>query len=185
MTRRGKRKLSHDREGENSTEPIGILPSFKAFTLKSGGKINRILIPIGLTPMFDPVLNPDKPPFPILKKQALWDTGATGSLITPQTAQELNLIPTGTTNLVHDGGQEQRNTYIVNIFLPNKVAIWGAVVAESGNIFGGFDAIIGMDIITMGDMAITNCNDQTCMSYRVPSITQIDYVEEAKKLRKK
>jgi uncharacterized protein YecA (UPF0149 family) len=36
-----------------------------------------------------------------------------------------------------------------------------------------------MDIITLGDFAVTNFNGNTCMSFRVPSLHQIDYVEEA------
>jgi hypothetical protein len=158
-----------------------VQPTYTAFTIKFKGKTDRIIIPIGFTPFFDPIQNPDKSPFPIIQKRALWDTGATGSLINSQLAHELNLTPVGSRTLIHDGGQDLRNTYIVNIFLPNHVAIWGALVAESGNIVGNFDAIIGMDIITMGDMALTNCNGESCMSFRIPSIAQVDYVEDFKK----
>ena len=47
--------------------------------------------------------------------------------------------------------------------------------------FGGgvnFGAIIGMDVNTLGDMAITNVGGQTWMSFRTPSTMAIDYVVE-------
>jgi hypothetical protein len=36
--------------------------------------------------------------------------------------------------------------------------------------------LIGMNIITMGDFAITNHRGQTVMSFRVPSLQKIDFV---------
>jgi len=37
--------------------------------------------------------------------------------------------------------------------------------------------LIGMDVITLGDFSITNHNGITCMSFRVPSSHEIDYVK--------
>ncbi|MBI3139488.1 MAG: SEC-C domain-containing protein [Sphingobacteriales bacterium] len=34
-----------------------------------------------------------------------------------------------------------------------------------------------MDIITLGDFSITNHNGDTCMSFRLPSSHEIDYVK--------
>jgi hypothetical protein len=48
-------------------------------------------------------------------------------------------------------------------------------------IAGNFGAIIGMDIIRRGDFAITNANGKTKMSFRMPSLKAIDFVEEQKK----
>jgi uncharacterized protein YecA (UPF0149 family) len=48
-----------------------------------------------------------------------------------------------------------------------------------GVILDGIDVLIGMDIITLGDFSVTNFQGNTCMSFRVPSLHQIDYVEEA------
>ena len=42
-----------------------------------------------------------------------------------------------------------------------------------------FDVIVGMGIITRGDFSITNVNGLTHMSFRIPSISIVDYVEEA------
>jgi uncharacterized protein YecA (UPF0149 family) len=37
-----------------------------------------------------------------------------------------------------------------------------------------------MDVITLGDFSITNWNDKTCMSYRYPSLHEIDYRKSPK-----
>jgi hypothetical protein len=72
-------------------------------------------------------------------------------------------------------------TYLINISLPNSTGIAGLRVTE-GDLVGGIDGLVGMDIITTGDFSITNCEGKTCISFRIPSIATIDYVEEANKL---
>jgi hypothetical protein len=50
-------------------------------------------------------------------------------------------------------------------------------VATAGDaLAGGIEALIGMDIITLGDFSITNHKGVTCMSFRIPSGHEIDYV---------
>ena len=49
----------------------------------------------------------------------------------------------------------------------------------SEELTGGFEVLIGMDIIGAGDFAVTNSNGKTVMSYRYPSIERIDFVEMA------
>jgi hypothetical protein len=158
---------------------------FHALTTMADGMSNRVITDVHLTPAFDPNKYKDgQIPFELIQKNALWDTGATNSVITAATAQEMKLTPIGVVNVVHYGGVKQSNTYMVNMFLPNRVAITGVIVSESGDIVGkGFDVIFGMDIITRGDFSITNVNNQTCMSFRFPSIATIDYVWEAERIR--
>jgi hypothetical protein len=44
-----------------------------------------------------------------------------------------------------------------------------------------FDIVIGMDILTKGDIAITNHDNRTVFSFRVPpDITHIDFVSSAR-----
>ena len=45
--------------------------------------------------------------------------------------------------------------------------------------FDGFDVLIGMDIITKGDFAITNPDGTTKFSFRIPSQADIDFVRES------
>jgi len=46
-----------------------------------------------------------------------------------------------------------------------------------GNIFGKADILIGMDIISQGDFAITNHNNKTMFSFRMPSMLDLDFVQ--------
>jgi hypothetical protein len=84
--------------------------------------------------------------------------------------------------VTHAGGSESKNTYLVNMYLPNGVAIVGLVVSEF-NEAAQFGVIIGMDVIGAGDFSITNYGNQTWASFRIPSIEGIDYVQEANKIQ--
>ena len=39
--------------------------------------------------------------------------------------------------------------------------------------------LIGMDIIGLGDFAVTNADGKTTFSFRVPSVEEIDFVPDA------
>lgn len=99
-------------------------------------------------------------------------------MITATTAKNLGLIPVGSQHISHAGGSSIANTYIADFYLPNFVRIIGVLVCEWPGIPDDVGAIIGMDIISRGDFSITNAGGQTCMTYRIPSIKAIDYVEE-------
>jgi hypothetical protein len=150
-----------------------------SFTIAHNGRVNRIITDIELFPAFDPTSIPTGlVPY---KTKALWDTGASSSVVSKKTAEDMKLVPTGTTRMSSAGGVDIVNTYTVNIGLPNKVGFPGVRVAQCSDESGDFGAIIGMDIITSGDLAITN-TPQTVMSFRIPSIKKIDFVEDAKYL---
>lgn len=111
--------------------------------------------------------------------RAIWDTGASGTVITQKVVDYLGLEPTGFTR-VHTASQQNVDTptFLVDVVLQNGVRITN-VNAPLGVIIDGIDVLIGMDIITLGDFAVTNFNGNTCMSFRVPSLHQIDYLEES------
>jgi hypothetical protein len=165
----------------SSAKP-GQVATFHAFTVKYSGKAARVTTHVQLTQAYDPV-NSAKPPMPLYETSALWDTGATRSVVTSATAAALGLVPVGRTQVHHAGGTSYSNTYLVNVFLPNNVGVVGVLVSECENIVDDFGAIIGMDIITQGDLAMTNVNNETCMSFRVPSIETIDYVVDANRIK--
>lgn len=54
-----------------------------------------------------------------------------------------------------------------------------SVRVTKGNL-GTADILIGMNIINLGDFAVTNKNGATKFTFRVPSQTDIDFVLEAK-----
>ena len=106
----------------------------------------------------------------------LWDTGASSSCISKRLARDLGLVQTGIATTFTAAGPSQTKTYVVNIGLPNPVQIPMVVVSEAE--LNGFDVLIGMDIITLGDFSITNVGGKTVFSFRVPSTETIDYVQQ-------
>lgn len=99
--------------------------------------------------------------------KAIWDTGATHSVITNNVAKAVSLSPTGMieSNGVH--GKAIVNTFIVDILLPNRVCIPNIRVSEA-KLLDNVDVLIGMDIIQLGDFAISNTNKKTIFSYCLP-----------------
>jgi hypothetical protein len=155
-------------------------PKFLACTVTHTGRANLILSDVKLCSAYDPAKPPAVTP-PFFDIKAIWDTGASRSMITSATVSAMGLSPIGLANVNHAGGVEQKNTYLLNFVLPSNVTVYGVVAAECANIVGGVGALIGMDIICQGDFAITNVQGLTCMSFRIPSVVKIDYVVESNK----
>jgi predicted aspartyl protease len=141
------------------------------------GILRQLVSDCGVCQAFEHASTPQdqQPPYHAFK--AIWDTGATASVITPQVVAACGLKPTGMTNVQTAKGVSAALTYLVNIKLPNGIAFEGAVVTL-GDLGGGPQVLIGMDIITEGDFSITNKDGRTVMSFRVPSITSVDFVKE-------
>lgn len=108
---------------------------------------------------------------------AIWDTGATGSVITQKVANECGLKPIGMTRTHTANGLKVSSVYLVSIFLPNGVVAPNISVTE-GILSDHEDVLIGMDIISQGDFAITNLNEKTLFSFQMPSLTTIDFAEK-------
>lgn len=114
--------------------------------------------------------------------RALWDTGCSGVAISQRVIDSLGLVGNGITN-VHNAGQTYQSQYYpISIILPNKTDIHflRATLAQTN----GFDILIGMQIISMGDFAVTNYEGQLFMTFRVPSIRREDFVKENEKYEK-
>lgn len=73
-------------------------------------------------------------------------------------------------------GNEFRDIYIVDITLPDNIVIPG-VEACHINPDRDHDALIGMDIISMGDFAVSNYNGKTAFTFRMPSQGVIDFTD--------
>jgi predicted aspartyl protease len=111
--------------------------------------------------------------------KAIWDTGATNTVISQQVIEELGLEPIGVTLVNTSGGIRQTYTYLIHLTLENQVRFQHVRVTE-GSIYGA-DVLIGMDVITQGDLAITNKDHMTTFSFRIPSIEKIDFGQTTKK----
>lgn len=133
----------------------------------------------GVSVSFDPQSGDPMPT--VHKYTAIWDTGATGTVITQKIIDDCGLVATGMTRMHGVGGAISNvETFLVNIYLPNKVAIPEMRVCK-GDLGGGADILIGMNVITLGDFAITNPGGDTQFSFRVPGHGDIDFVRETAK----
>ena len=109
---------------------------------------------------------------------AIWDTGATGSVVTHKVATDLGLVPVSKGFVNTAGGLVDTNHYYCEITLHGygKLEV-KRKVTECEKLSSADDVgmLIGMDIITLGDFAITNLNGQTVMSFRFPPSGRIDF----------
>lgn len=125
--------------------------------------------------------DPNKPPIPAhFEFDAIWDTGASASVISQKVVQKCGLAPTGMVKAHSASGEYYCNTYLVSIGLPNQVGFPSVRVTE-GTLINA-DILIGMDLIAMGDFVITNFEGKTVFSYRIPSVAKIDFVQDIKRM---
>lgn len=107
--------------------------------------------------------------------RATWDTGAMNTVITPMLAHKLGLASLGLVKMQHANGVSLVNTYMVNVLLPNKMEVHSLYVMEGA--MADTDMLIGMDVITLCDFAITNRGGKTTFSFDIPSNHLTDYTE--------
>ena len=116
------------------------------------------------------------------KYKAIWDTGATHTVITPKVLNELSLTIVDTTTIIGVNSKtEDIEVALFNLLLPNNVSIKG-VRGSVCTIGGDTDILIGMDIIKFGDFAISNGGGQTLFSFAIPPFeNKTDLLEKANK----
>jgi predicted aspartyl protease len=151
----------------------GVLtPPTMSFTARCD-RLSRVLLSkADITEAFNPATSP--PPKNHQTFFAIWDTGATNTVISQRVASACGLKPTGMAK-VHTANDERlAATYLISIMLPNHVAFTNLRVSE-GTIAGDADLLIGMDIIGKGDFAVTNRDGKTVFSFRMPSCECIDF----------
>lgn len=143
----------------------------EALTRTYNGLANRITIPVTVTND-----KGESKEFP-----ALIDTGATHTCVSAELATELGLIAVGVTDTETAGGTNQVAIYVVDISMWDervrfpKHKVFTANLTKQPEV----EMLIGMDILLAGDFALTNQNGQTTMTFRIPSMTRIDFVPTA------
>lgn len=145
------------------------MESLSAFTLKANGTLFVLNTDVTISSKDNDIA--------IEKKyRGIWDTGASKTSIDKRVVKELNLKPVSIGTLKTANGEILVNIYYINIMLPNEVTITNILAPES--ILGeDIDILIGMDVIRFGDFSITNANGNTTFSFRIPSVSEIDYTK--------
>lgn len=115
-----------------------------------------------------------------LEVLALWDTGATVTCISDAVAHDLSLPATGMMCINTPSGSKDVCTYLVDIVLPNDVTVKDVEVCGSDIGEQNLGVLIGMNIITQGDFAVSNFEGHTSFTFRIPSIKNVNYAQEAR-----
>ena len=67
---------------------------------------------------------------------------------------------------------------MAEVLLPNNVLVKDVIVNDSEIGSQGIIALIGMDIIQLGDFSVSNFNNKTFFSFRIPSKKHVNYVDD-------
>lgn len=109
-------------------------------------------------------------------ENAMWDTGATNCLISQKVIDALGLKPIGKAKLeqtLDTEETEETDVYLVHIALPTRQIVKNVQCLYTSS--RSYDFVLGMDIITSGDFAITNKENKTLFSFQRPSQTSIRF----------
>lgn len=128
----------------------------------------RIITPVNLYPI--PFNSSNS-----LSTDALWDTGASMSAITPEILRRLNVTPIDKKEIAGVHKTQAVDVALITIELPNGVIKKNIKVAVCDITFK-VGLILGMDIISLGDLALSNGNNQTLISFASPPFQEkIDF----------
>jgi len=105
----------------------------------------------------------------------LWDTGATHSLVCEEVVNALGLEAKGEEYVQGLGGIQLAKSYAINMYFENNLDFKNIKVLCADT--ADYDLVIGMDIISKGDFAITNKDEQTWFSFRYPSKEHLEFKE--------
>jgi hypothetical protein len=155
---------------------------FTAFTVKGDGLLRELKTTAHVRAAQSVFSAPDGK-YAQEEVRALWDTGATACALSPSVIARLNLAPIGKTPVSAAGSKYDSGVFLIDVLLPNGLVVSDIRAVEAKSI-EGFDMLIGMDIITLGDSAITNCGKKTIFSFRFPSGEKpIDYCEQVHQVK--
>lgn len=151
--------------------------NYQAFTVKCYRKEQVLLVPVMVAPVW---YHSPLPPagHSVESVRALWDTGANTSSVSKALAERLGLapVPAARATVRHMRGESVQAMYRVTIGLPGDIGIANLLVGELAEHLGAaYSFVVGMDVIGMGDCAITNSGGETWLSFRTPSAGGIDF----------
>jgi hypothetical protein len=105
--------------------------------------------------------------------QAIWDTGATNSVITPNLKKALQLRSFSHQMIFGVNNESDAETTYISLTLPtkpNRAELDKLPVFVADINVAGVDMLIGMDVIMRGDFSISNGGRVGVFSLAMPSI---------------
>jgi hypothetical protein len=148
--------------------------SFEAFTLRYNGLINVIQTEILIAKPYRREIKEKIELSRYVRCKGIWDTGATQTSIDETIAKQLDLEVTGEQKVLTANGKALSKKYMIEGYLPTCQAKIDIMEVTSGKL-GDNIVLIGMDLISIGDFAITNKGGKTAFSFRFPSQQTIDF----------
>ena len=145
-------------------------------TIEFGERALEISTPVKVSNYYDEIRQPHIAHPEFIECKATWDTGAMSTTISPAIVEKLGLDSFGRVEMHHAYGDAVVDTHVINLLLPNKMEVKTLQVMEGA--MTDVDILIGMDVITLCDFAITNKDGKTIFSLDVPSCHRTDYTKE-------
>ncbi len=93
----------------------------------------------------------------------------------PSTGSKIGLPIIDMTQVSTANGIKKSPVYKIDLILPNQILAPAVRVTEASIV--GSDMLIGMDIINLGDFAISNFQGKTWFTFRIPSMEDIDFLK--------
>ena len=153
-----------------------MTPRQYSYTRRYAGIATALLTPCAVFRSWRPSSGGPQPT--AVQYQCLWDTGATISAVTKRVATDLELPVEARIPVQHAGGASTGvPLHYVNLQLPNGLVIVGRAVAQLP--LANCDVLVGMDIISLGDFAVSNFGSSTTFTFRIPSVEELDFVAES------
>jgi len=146
---------------------------FNAFTIKFDKIVDVLECPVKISLK----TYKQKLPKKHLTINAMWDCGSNCSIVTEKAAKRLKMMPIDVIKVVSLKVSAFEKVYVIDIYLPNDIKMPQIKVSECIELPGNYDLLIGMDIISKGDFAVSNFDGKTVFTFRVPSKETIDFVE--------
>ena len=107
------------------------------------------------------------------------DTGCSNTCISDELAEKMSLISCGTQPFSVVGGETiDANCYIANITIDNTIPCGDIEVGSYQKADAFYDVIIGMDILSKCDFAITSVNGHMKLTMAYPSKRDLDFTKE-------
>lgn len=143
----------------------------EALTIEYPGFSNKIIVKILVTN--DKGENKEFP--------GLIDTGATNTCVSSELITELELVSIGQIETGTANGKTEVDIYVVDLSLCDGRVVFPKHKVISANLTEqpGVEMLIGMDVLSCGDFAITHKDGKTMASFRIPSMISIDFVPNA------
>lgn len=139
----------------------GIPP--RAFTLTADGRLGVIELELRIT-------GPDRSE-PAVRAKSLWSTSDVRTRLSQTVIDALGL----------EVQQNEQGDWLctADIHLPNNIRCAGVQALVSAQpMAGGRDCVVGLDIISLGDLSLSYAGGKTVFSFRAPAAGGTDFVAE-------